>query len=297
MPKTSLFVITARNAPTAVIFRRGPSKQVLLIKWNLKDDSFEIGQWFKGRIYERRCDLSPSGKLLTYFAAKYRAPHPCWTAVSQPPYLTALALWPKQHGAWGGGGLFEAAYTLALNHRDDEFDLADGFTLGKNMRVLPLGAHAGRGEDFPIYHMRLLRDGWVMKQEGTHSDYQQKGPMSWTFSEARIYEKRMLKGRRACTLQMQLHGIGEREGDWYVLDYEVLTGEGETFLKLPRMNWADWDRNGDLLYSERGRLFRLDWGKLCDGGRQSAKELADFSDLTFAQKTAPATATKWPARY
>jgi hypothetical protein len=43
----------------------------LLIKWHLKSDTFEIGQWFKGRIYERRCDLSPSGELLAYFAAKY----------------------------------------------------------------------------------------------------------------------------------------------------------------------------------------------------------------------------------
>ncbi len=49
-PRTSLFVIPALKAPVAVIFRRGPSRQVRLIKWNLKDDSFERGQWFKGRI-------------------------------------------------------------------------------------------------------------------------------------------------------------------------------------------------------------------------------------------------------
>ena len=64
-----LFVIRAREAPLAVIFRRGPSKQVRLISWNTDTDDFEGGQWFKGRIYERRCDLSPDGRYLIYFAA------------------------------------------------------------------------------------------------------------------------------------------------------------------------------------------------------------------------------------
>lgn len=65
---TRIFAILAHKASVAVIFRRGPSRLVLLIKWNLKSDTLEYGQWFRGRIYERRCDLSPSGDLLLYFA-------------------------------------------------------------------------------------------------------------------------------------------------------------------------------------------------------------------------------------
>ncbi len=56
-----LFIIVARKSHAAVIFRRGPAKWVQLIKWNTKTDTFEAGQWFHGRIYERRCDLSPDG--------------------------------------------------------------------------------------------------------------------------------------------------------------------------------------------------------------------------------------------
>ncbi len=56
----ALYAILARDARTGVVFRRGPSRQVQLIRWDLRDDTFEHGQWFKGRIYERRCDLSPS---------------------------------------------------------------------------------------------------------------------------------------------------------------------------------------------------------------------------------------------
>ena len=58
-----------------------------------------MGQWFKGRIYEKRCDLSPDGTKLIYFAQKINTRtlndpkySYAWTAISRPPYLTALAL-------------------------------------------------------------------------------------------------------------------------------------------------------------------------------------------------------------
>src|ERR1700760_351322 len=99
---TRLFVLLARDAPVGVILRRGPSKQVLMIHWNLKNDTFVHGQWLKARVYERRCDLSPEGDMLLYFAATHRKPYGTWSAVSRPPFFTALALWPKGD-AWGGG--------------------------------------------------------------------------------------------------------------------------------------------------------------------------------------------------
>jgi hypothetical protein len=57
----SLYCLLARDAETGVIFRRGPSTQTLLIHWDLTTHCFTPGQWFKGRIYERRSDLSPDG--------------------------------------------------------------------------------------------------------------------------------------------------------------------------------------------------------------------------------------------
>lgn len=63
--------IIARERRYAVVFRRGPSKKVAVIGWDLNTDEFTLGQWFKGRIYEYRCDLSPDGRYLLYFAAKY----------------------------------------------------------------------------------------------------------------------------------------------------------------------------------------------------------------------------------
>lgn len=71
-PSTRLYLLLARNGPRAVVFRRGPSKSVLMIAWDTQKDVFQEGQWLRGHLYERRCDLSPSGALAVYFAAKYK---------------------------------------------------------------------------------------------------------------------------------------------------------------------------------------------------------------------------------
>ena len=67
-----LHVLLARDSSKAVIIRRGPSRKTAVIGWDRKNDTFEVGQWLNGRIYERRCDLSPDGKHFIYFAMNGR---------------------------------------------------------------------------------------------------------------------------------------------------------------------------------------------------------------------------------
>ena len=71
-----LHAILARRGPNAVVFRRGPSDKVAVIGWNRSNDTFTLGQWLRGRIYPLRCDLSPKGEHLIYFAAKYGRVNP-----------------------------------------------------------------------------------------------------------------------------------------------------------------------------------------------------------------------------
>src|SRR6266516_3104571 len=144
-PATSIFCLLARKAKTGILFRRGPSSHTQLIKWNLEKDTFEERQLFKGRIYERRCDLSPNGTLLIYFAATYKEPLRSWTAVSKPPWFTALALWPKGDG-WNGGGFFVDSYAIHLNHFRDEAAPHPDFVSGcRKFRIASWAQH--RGED------------------------------------------------------------------------------------------------------------------------------------------------------
>ena len=75
-PPARLHAILARRGAYAVVFRRGPSDKVAVVGWDRSNDTFTLGQWLRGRIYPLRCDLSPSGKHLIYFAAKYGRENP-----------------------------------------------------------------------------------------------------------------------------------------------------------------------------------------------------------------------------
>src|SRR5687768_6599599 len=169
VPATRIFGVVARAAPRIVLIRRGPSKRVLLLTWDTRRHEFHCGQWFKGRIYEERCDLSPRGEHFIYLAANHKAPPYAWTAVSRPPYLTALVLWPNL-GTWGGGGLFESEHNIALNSHCG-LAPADGFRVPGNLKVVPIGTWMGRGEDDPIRSVRMKRDGWLLADPGEHRDH------------------------------------------------------------------------------------------------------------------------------
>ncbi|MEM7008996.1 MAG: hypothetical protein AAF462_07675 [Thermodesulfobacteriota bacterium] len=299
---TRLYAILARNAANGVIFRRGPTAQVLLIKWNLNSDTFELGQWFKGRIYERRCDLSPSGTKLVYFAGNFKTSLGSWTAVSKPPYLTALMLWPKGD-AWGGGGLFENEYTLHLNHRDyeynkgvNEMELMEGYKLPKNFKIKPFGERSGWGEDDPIWRMRLERDGWTLI-EGKEAKRDYKAKIWITYDPPIIYRKPLSKNKsNQYFLEMKIMGIKERKGPWYVIEYDLINTKTLIRQGFGRLDWADWDiRSGDFLFASQGKLFRIkhESNQETQYNPNSAIELADFSDLSFEAIDSPNWAKVW----
>ena len=112
-----LFVIFAKEAREAIIFRRGPAAWYHLIRWDTKNDIFYPGAWVRGRIYPERCDLSPDGELLLYFIHQGRKIgtdyNDSWNAISRSPWLTAIGLWP-QGTTYGGGGRFTDNRTATL---------------------------------------------------------------------------------------------------------------------------------------------------------------------------------------
>jgi len=212
---TRLYFIVARKAPMAVVFRRGPTRQVELLTWDLRNDEVTAGQWLKGRIYERRCDLSPSGKYLIYFAAKYETEMRTWTAISRPPYLTALALWPKGD-AWGGGGLFDTERRIRLNHRPTEMKLRTDFRLAPSMQITHVGEHAGWGEDEPIHDARMRRDGWRFVEDQSKTIRNELGAKRWmTFEPPIRYRKRLGRSEPPVMIELSIEGFHELDGPWY----------------------------------------------------------------------------------
>lgn len=310
----SIYGLIARDGRSATLFRRGPSRQVRILRWWLDDDRLEAGQWLKGRIYERRCDLSPDGNLLVYFAAKWATPLETWTAISRTPYLTALALWPMG-GAWGGGGLFTGKTTMGLNHTTQE-QAAPSRKFQQSPQWHPLGPetpkagklpisverlweHAGSGEDNPIAAMRMQRDGWRMIQSGAANPYGSVKGYAWQLSEQEIWERNCPKEKTAVTLRRKLKGVGKRDGRWYDEDFELVTDDDTVRRLLEGCTWADWHQSGDLLFALGGSLYRLPNAHVSDSvtsATENATCVADVSDMTFAEVAPPDWALSWHKR-
>jgi len=267
-----LYGLIARSAQRAVIFRRGPSRQVRLLVWNLATDKIEGGQWFNGRVYEHRCDLTPNGDALVYFAASYKPPFYSWTAISKPPFLTALALWPKGD-CWGGGGLFENAQDLQLNHLPRDIKrLAPGFHIPSRLRVTTLGQYSGRGEDDPISWLRKTRDGW------------RHVPDTQTL-QRHIRETDLV-------LRVQGHRSDKRMGRCYVETADLATKDGIVQFQFGQIDWADIDQKGNVLFARNGCIFRLAKRQMTSES-PTPRLVADLNAMRFAPIAPPGHARRW----
>lgn len=280
-----LFILLARNSPTAVIFRRGPSKWVQLVGWDTKTDTFSAGQWFHGRIYERRADLSPDGSLLVYFAQKIedrtlqdKEYTYAWTAVSRPPYLTALALWPKGD-CWHGGGLFENDKTIVLNHKPA--------VAKPHPKHLPSGLRVTlkkdvHGEDDPLFSERLQRDGWALMQEWKVKN---RGyPEMFETLTPEIREKRNPKGSHAIQLTRSIESLDYSE------QFEItITGQSK-IMPIDRASWVDWDQQGRLVFARDGKIFA---GDIDEEGDFVERELTDLNSSKPEPFPAPDWAVNW----
>jgi len=124
-----------------------------------------------------------------------------------------------------------------------------------------------------------------------------KSKVWWKLDPPQIYSKLFrFEGNRSLDLRMLVKGIHERQGSWYVLEYQILDRVSGEQSNLGRLDWADWDKNGDLLGAREGRVYRLK-PRSRDGHvtfrPESALALADFRGLSFAPRRAPDDAQVW----
>ncbi|AWN54667.1 hypothetical protein [Methylobacterium sp. 17Sr1-1] len=267
----TLDILLAARSRCAVIYRRGPSKQTCLIRWDRATDTFEVGQWFNGRVYPERSALAPDGEHLLTFMGSFRPPFRTWTALSRPPYFTALALWPKGD-TWGGGGAFLSERTFALAHGSSPAPLAPGFALPEGFTLLPPGP--ATDERFARATSRLPHEWRMVDGSGTPS-----APWASTCDGP--------------------SGLALRA--WWEADdpHRPWRGErrieliqGDRRAALPGVGWAGFDVTGDLLLARGGTLLRCMADDLAAsrGGSDVVVRshlLADFTDLRFRPLAAP----------
>ena len=272
-----LHVLLARDAPTGLVIRRGPAKAVCTIGWDRKRDTFEVGQWLRGRIYERRSDLSPDGTHAIYFAMNGKwssEAKGAWTAISRAPYLHAIALFAKGD-CWNGGGLFVDDKTYWLNNGYGH-DILTDTTEVTRAASSPYVPRWG-GECWGVYFHRLLRDGWTMRNDlslGTQTD------------STVVFEKPLWHGWTLRKLARAT--IGAPPGKGVYFDEHELVSHGR---ELPHeaWEWADVDRDR-LVWAEGGKLFAAKITATSakrDEPLQDVRELHDFNAMTFEPLVAP----------
>jgi hypothetical protein len=264
-----LTVFVARQAAVGLILRRGPTRWFQLILWDTKKDRFQRGQWFHGRVYGERCDLSPDGTKFIYFASSYGDKRDAdmpdtWTAISKPPYFTALALWPNG-STWGGGGMF-------LDNRrfwhGERLPLHRRFSL-KGLVDVPENAYAAtldwRSLDYRL-GLRLLHSGWeILTQVEGH-------PLEW--------KKPNPVGNGELLLDRSF------SSPTYFLLFANKRDERQAF----DAEWADWDQKGRLIVTHKGKLLV---GKYNRHTPLRFEELADFNNDRPEGIEAPEWARRW----
>ncbi len=264
--------LLAANAPLGVVIRRGPSKQVCTVLWNRRRDEFQIGQWLKGRIYERRSDLSPDGKHLIYFAMNGRwesEVRGAWTAISRAPYLKGLAVFPKGD-CWNGGGMFTRKSLYWLNDGCGHSVLRNTTEVKRDSKFQP-SEYFG-GECLSVYYPRLLRDGWklvdrIKVAEWNHLD---------------VFERPIQNGWVLRKIAHAESGAPEGKGCYWD-EHELFHAASGNRISCPEWEWAEVDALR-LVWARRGQLFA---GKMTQAGIIDEALLYDFNDMKFLPIEAP----------
>lgn len=259
-----------------MVLRREASGWAGVVLWDRRTDRFTPGQWFHGRVYGRRCALSPDGRLFVCFAAKFgpRADPDgigeAWTAISRPPFFTALALWCNL-GAWYGGGAFRSERDLLLDATctltpHPKFPV-------KGLRIAPCP------RDSAPWEQRLLRDGWTLVERGFDPRTHRR------LGRRELWQKPHPDGR--VSLWREVEDIDSRcyggiDADSYWLE------TADDLIPLPGARWAEW-HGPRLVFTRAGRLFAAALSP--DVLRET--ELYDFKPLRPRTVPAPDWARRW----
>ena len=267
-----IHVLLRNRLDQALIIRRGPAKYTGFFSFNFKSRAVSEGQWLKGRIYERRSDISPDGKHLIYFASNgyfnSKKSLGSWTAISKYPYLRAIDLWQKGD-CWNGGGIFfdDRSYLLNQLYDHKQIRLSGKFQITKGkLRNIP---DFGSSECPGVYFPKLLREGWLYLKSAGNSDH---------FFEKTFGNK--WKILKHCTVNSYKD---KKQGTGIYYDINTLYNpDGETMLELV----TDFMeiRGKTLFFAREGKIY---YASLKSSKIGTERLVVDMADYTFKRIPAP----------
>jgi hypothetical protein len=254
------------------VFRRGPTNWSHVGRWDLAAGRYEPGAWLRGRIFPRRSDLSPDGRLLCYFAHKPTAKWEqgeAYVALSKLPWLTALHAF-STCGTWTRGFFFTEDGGFD-NFQDAKLPISYG------LRSIPMVQFANE-----------RRRAWEETRDSPSRDPKDV----WDQHRNARMQKCQPLGNRV----LYVESVGWAGGEFGVnqavdglrVSYS-LESDGD-LKQLDELQWADWDREGRLLVATRSGKLQV-WNLNGDG-----PEILFEQDLSLIEPNpipAPAWAQRW----
>lgn len=232
-----IYCIMAAEAPIVADFRRGPTNWSHVGRWDLAGLRYDPGGWLRGRIFPRRCDVSPDGQFLAYFV---HTPSATWElgetyiAISKLPWLRALYVFATCD-TWTRGYCFSPD---ANAHAGEVGDLPIPYRL-QPVPVVQFATERRCGwEETPDCPVRDSHDVWDQRRN------------------VRM-QKRQPGGHRVLCVESIGHAGAEFGMEQAIDGLRVqysLEADGQLII-LDDLQWADWDRDGRLLVATRdGKL-------------------------------------------
>lgn len=305
--------IMARSAPVIVMFCRKPRKWTQMVKWNTATDTFERGQWIRGRLWTRSADVSPDGSKLIYNLTRYLpSGKEHYTVISKPPFFTAIACWSIL-GYGAGGGRFRTDDEVELHDPLDRLQLVNG-EMPRHVQFVPAAPHSSY---WALVPEQLDRNGWGIMKPAVEREYTEVRNMRRLFDWASANEK--LKDLIPSFLERFPNPdsvpfaqreslepeIRRRSGHPYSIEVQIGWGpksysrsqvEGRFLIlgnqryPLEGATWADVDQAGRAVFARKGVVYTVDMGP---NGSPTERPLADSSQDRFEEVIAPEWATKW----
>jgi hypothetical protein len=207
--------------------------------------------------------------LLIYFAAKYQrasiGDFYTWTAISRPPYLTALALWPGIGAYWPGGGLFE--HDRSVHISQGKWKEILNTPRPRNFRIR--FDWKWRTELPPVLIRRLIRDGWQASKERHWIWRASKRSVCGSYQLDMMWNESKLNRPIVYTIRDLGTGLDT---------------------PMEEVDWAELDLAGRLVYTRSCSLYHASYG---GSGLTDETLIADFTCSQPGELAAAEWATRW----
>jgi hypothetical protein len=230
----------------------------------------EPGVWVKKKLYPRRCDLSPDGRLLLFMLmGNFGYRNECFSGISSVPWLHPHAQLRNLGTHTRGWCFYEPGVPHVWSFGVDKWVGAERFVIARNDAV---------------QFVNELRRGWTYA-----ADCPAREPHdTWDEKRRIILEK--ASGTHTLRMTDHCYDPNPPAVDGRAPSYELRCGSNAE--ALTEACWADFDHHGRLLLATKGGSLRME--RL---GSSSQRELIvehDLRDMKPTPEPPPAWATVLP---